>query len=63
MNQSFLLLTKHNLKMTLNDRNQGKIKRLECMEHLVSPFFQNIVRQPIKLYDINVFSATKKEKV
>ena len=45
--------------------NQGKIKRLECMEHLGFIFFdqQNIVRQPVKLHDINEFSATKKEKV
>ena len=35
------------------------------MEHIGLIFFhqQNIVRQPIKLYDINEFSATKKEKV
>ena len=35
------------------------------MEHLGFIFFhqQNIARQPIKLYDINEFSATKKGKV
>ena len=43
-----------------------KIKRLECIEHLGFIFFfhrPNIVRQPIKLYEVNEFSATKKEKV
>ena len=36
------------------------------MEHLDFIFFfhqQNVLRQPIKLYDINEFSATKKENV
>ena len=40
-------------------------QNLSVWNILVSPFFhqQNIVRQPIKLYDISDFSATKKEKV